>query len=338
MFAQGILEVRNSKLYRLEYDTFEAFCSVELGLTGNYAHKLIASAETVENIKLDNCTVLPTTESQARPLTKLEPTLQVEAWHEVVATIPQAEITAKKIEAIASEYKEANTFYKEAVKEAQAPSVFTTNAPMSEAEILAKAKEIRQAKSTEKKEERRADIQRQVEQIEAGELPTLTGLFHVVSVDPPWPYGREYDPETSRVANPYPEMSIEQIKAIELPLHENAVVFLWTTHAFLPDAIEIAKTWGLEYKATIVWNKEKMGMGAWLRMQCEFCLVCIKGKPFWDNTKHRDIINEPRREHSRKPDLFYALVSDACEGRKLEYFSREARKGWEIFGNDINKF
>lgn len=199
-------------------------------------------------------------------------------------------------------------------------------------------------KKVEKKEERIQVIQTQIEQIENGELPELKGLFDVISVDPPWPYEGEnknltsYDSVGRRVANPYPEMSIQQIKEIELPLMENGIVFLWTTHKFLNDAFSIANHWGLEYKATLVWNKEKIGMGSWLRMQCEFCLVCIKGKPYWNNTTYRDILTEPRREHSRKPDSFFEMVENITLGRKLEYFSREKRNNWEIFGNDTNKF
>jgi N6-adenosine-specific RNA methylase IME4 len=88
----------------------------------------------------------------------------------------------------------------------------------------------------------------------------------------------------------------------------------------------------------MVWDKEKIGMGAWLRMQCEFCLVAIKGKPYWENTSHRDILREPRREHSRKPDSFFNIVEKITLGRRLEYFSREKRNGWEVFGNDTEKF
>jgi N6-adenosine-specific RNA methylase IME4 len=133
-------------------------------------------------------------------------------------------------------------------------------------------------------------------------------------------------------------MSIEQIKNIELPLMDNAVVLLWTTHKFLPDAFEILKEWNLDYKATLVWNKEKIGMGVWFRMQCEFCLVGIKGKPYWENTIYRDIITESRREHSRKPDSFFEMIEKITMGNRLEYFSREKREGWQVFGNDINKF
>jgi N6-adenosine-specific RNA methylase IME4 len=50
------------------------------------------------------------------------------------------------------------------------------------------------------------------------------------------------------------------------------------------------------------------------------------------------VIREPRREHSRKPDAFYKLVEDITAGRRLEFFSRERREGWEVFGNDTEKF
>lgn len=202
----------------------------------------------------------------------------------------------------------------------------------------------KEIKKEEKKVERVELIQKQIEDIEEGLLPDLIGLFDVISVDPPWPYEGEsknitsFDSVGRRVANPYPEMSIEQIKSIELPLMDNAVVLLWTTHKFLPDAFEILKEWNLDYKATLVWNKEKIGMGAWFRMQCEFCLVGIKGKPYWENTIYRDIITEPRREHSRKPDCFFEMIEKITMGNRLEYFSREKREGWKVFGNDINKF
>jgi N6-adenosine-specific RNA methylase IME4 len=199
-------------------------------------------------------------------------------------------------------------------------------------------------KKEEKKAERIELIEQQIEDIEQGKLPELKGLFNVISVDPPWPYEGESKKTTSfdsvgrRVANPYPEMSITDIKKIKMPLMEDSVVLLWTTHKFLPDAFEILKEWGMDYKATLVWNKEKIGMGAWFRMQCEFCLVGIKGKPYWENTTFRDILNEPRREHSRKPDSFFTMIETITKGRRLEYFSREKRDGWEVFGNDINKF
>jgi N6-adenosine-specific RNA methylase IME4 len=189
-----------------------------------------------------------------------------------------------------------------------------------------------------KKIERAAMIETQRKDIANNAITEISGLYDIISVDPPWNYGREYDPENSRVANPYPEMKIDEIFNINLPLKKDAIVFLWTTHKFLPDAFNILKHWGLDYKVTIVWNKENLGMGHWFRMQCVFCLFAIKGTPFWNNTIERDIISESRREHSRKPDSFFEMVNRLHGGRKLEYFAREKRNGWDVFGNDIKKF
>jgi N6-adenosine-specific RNA methylase IME4 len=200
------------------------------------------------------------------------------------------------------------------------------------------AKEIAGLANNEKKFDRMMEIERQREAIENGTAKLPEGVYEVVAMDPPWAYGREYDPESSRVANPYPEMSQEQLLELKPPFADDCVLFLWTTHAFLFDAKQLMDAWGFTYKATMVWDKEKIGMGAWLRMQCEFCLVGIKGKPIWNNTTWRDIIREPRREHSRKPDTFYEMAEQITVGRRLDFFSREQRNGWEVFGNDTAKF
>ena len=165
--------------------------------------------------------------------------------------------------------------------------------------------ELKEKEKAAKIAERKAYIEQQKRDIEQQNLPEINSEYDLLVFDPPWPYGREYDPQSSRVANPYPEMSIQEIKNIDVPAKEDSIMFLWTTHQFLRDAFEILDEWGYTYKATMVWNKEKIGMGHWLRMQCEFCLLAVKGKPIWDITDWRDIFSEPRREHSRKPESFF---------------------------------
>ena len=227
-------------------------------------------------------------------------------------------------------------------KLAQAEIVIKKATPEVKQKLRAGEISINNAYQDIKKEEkikvRTELIEKQKKEISENKLTVLQGLYDIISVDPPWNYGREYDPENSRVANPYPEMTIEQIKNINLPFNKDSILFLWTTHKFLPEAFNIVSHWGFDYKATLVWNKEKMGMGDWFRMQCEFCLFAVKGKPFWDNKTERDIINESRRQHSRKPDMFFEMVNKICVGRKLEYFGREKREGWDVFGNDTTKF
>lgn len=189
-----------------------------------------------------------------------------------------------------------------------------------------------------KQANRKADINRQIEIIESG-IEKPDGLFDVIAIDPPWNYGTQFNSSGRRVANPYPEMTQDELKSMNIPAAENCVMFLWTTHKFIWDAKELLDAWGFEYRSMIVWNKQKIGMGDLFRMQCEFCLVGMRGKPiFKDNHSIRDIIEEPRREHSRKPTAFYNLVNELCVGRKLDYFSREQRDGWWCYGNDADKF
>lgn len=194
--------------------------------------------------------------------------------------------------------------------------------------------------NTAKKIERELDVQKQKKDIESGKVILPEGRFEIIVIDPPWEAPvKEYDSDhyMGRTSNPYPEMSLEQIRNIKLPYSDNCVLWLWTTHHYIWDAIEILKGWGFEYKAILVWNKELMGVGKWFRKQCEFCLLGIKGKPIWDTTNTRDIISEARTKHSRKPDIFYKMVEEICIGRKLDYFAREKRNGWEVFGNEIKK-
>ena len=115
--------------------------------------------------------------------------------------------------------------------------------------------------------------------IENEEFSTPDGLFDVVVIDPPWNYGGTYNPEGRRVSSPYPEMSLDELKELKIPSSDDCVVWLWTTHKFIWDAKFLLEHWGFEYKAILVWDKDKMGMGNWLRMQCEFCLMGVKGKP-----------------------------------------------------------
>lgn len=216
--------------------------------------------------------------------------------------------------------------------EAQATPEIKEALKAGEISINAAYNKVQQAK-------RKEDIQRQVEELDRKEIEEPDGLFDVIVIDPPWGYGTQLLAEAYRAANPYPEMTQDELKAIELPAADDCVLFLWATHKFIWDAKELLDRWGFDYRCMLVWNKQQMGLGSFIRMQCEFCLIGLKGKPaFKDVHNIRDLIEEPRREHSRKPDAFYRLVEELCAGRKLDYFSREQREGWSTYGNDTKKF
>lgn len=182
------------------------------------------------------------------------------------------------------------------------------------------------------------DIQRQREEINNNGVTPPTGLYGVISVDPPWPYGSNYNAVGRRSASPYPEMSLLQIVEIELPAAADCVLWFWTTHKFMRHSFEILDAWGFRDVMILTWVKDRMGTGAWLRSQTEFCIMAVKGKPTIDLTNQVTILYGEMREHSRKPESFYQLVDGLCVGYKLDYFSREQRDGWVSFGNDTERF
>jgi len=209
--------------------------------------------------------------------------------------------------------------------------------------------EIRSGKKTLqdiKKEDRLIKIKKQREDLDKTILEKPTGEFDVIVIDPPWKYDGDkykeqedglpaYCPNGFRGSAPYITMSLEEIKNINLPAKEDCVLWLWTTNTFLPDCYPLLKEWGFELKSMVTWDKEHIGTGRWLRSQTEHCLLAIKGTPFFNNTKWSTLIKEKRTTHSTKPEIFYKMVDEICAGRKLDYFARKKRKGWDVYGDEI---
>jgi ParB/RepB/Spo0J family partition protein len=175
------------------------------------------------------------------------------------------------------------------------------------------------------------------EEIASKPPPLPDGPFDVITIDPPWQYGNRADDSSHRASNPYPSMSIDEIKAIDVAGRacEDCVLWMWTTNAHIPHAFDIVEGWGFTYKTMLTWVKDRMGTGDWLRGKTEHCLLAIRGKPVLALTNQTTAINGPLRKHSQKPEEFYQLIESLCPGSKLEMFSREKREGWASHGNEI---
>jgi N6-adenosine-specific RNA methylase IME4 len=189
-----------------------------------------------------------------------------------------------------------------------------------------------------KHKKREQKIQEQKEEIIKG-IEKPDGLYDIIAVDPPWEFDggeKSYDADGRRTTASYPTMSYDEIREIEIPAKDDCILWLWTTHKDIWGAKKILEHWEFEYKGMIVWDKEKMGIGSWLRFQCEFCLLGIKGKPLWENKNIRDILREPRTKHSVKPECFYQMIDENFVGKKIDYFGRKKREGWDIYGAGQN--
>jgi hypothetical protein len=83
--GRALTEVRDQRLYRGSFPSFELYLRERWGFNRQYAYMLIGAADVVTNLSTVVDTV-PQVEWQARPLTKLTPQKQIEVWKEVVAS------------------------------------------------------------------------------------------------------------------------------------------------------------------------------------------------------------------------------------------------------------
>lgn len=112
--GQALLTIREKRLYRLEFGTFEDYCRDKWAMPRRHVNRMIAASETISNLGPIG-PILPQSESQARPLTSLEPEAQREAWKEVVqqSQTTNEPITSQKVKEVVDTFKQAKENYRE---------------------------------------------------------------------------------------------------------------------------------------------------------------------------------------------------------------------------------
>jgi N6-adenosine-specific RNA methylase IME4 len=165
--------------------------------------------------------------------------------------------------------------------------------------------------------------------------------FKTILCDAPWAIDFiKLKMRPNQVKMPYPTMMTKQIMA--LPVKEIADkdcnLFLWTTHTYLPDALEVAKAWGFKYHALLVWEKNTGRPCCGFKRDTEFVIYAYKGRI---TVKQRGeyihtIFKEAVEAHSRKPDIFYSILEKNTPEPRIELFSRARRSGWYCVGNAID--
>jgi hypothetical protein len=145
--GEALFLIRDKRLYRKEFKTFEDYCQQKWALSKPYVNRIIAASQTFTNLAPIGV-ILPNTESQVRPLVGLEKDVQIAVWNDVVheSIVDNKKITAKMVEQKAEQYKEIN----EIISGAEKYPMFAISTPE---ELLKKAKEV--AKE-------RAEVKRQI--------------------------------------------------------------------------------------------------------------------------------------------------------------------------------
>ena len=172
------------------------------------------------------------------------------------------------------------------------------------------------------------------------------GEYNIIYADPPWQYFEGGRKNQSQYYDTYTVDELKQMPIDDLAA-DNCILFLWVTAPILDQVFDLIKWWGFDYSTVgFVWVKSKkdgmgfgFGLGSWTRANAEYCLIATKGSIERKDASISQIIYEPVREHSRKPDVvrdkIVQLVGDLP---RIELFARTQTEGWDIEGNQTNKF
>jgi N6-adenosine-specific RNA methylase IME4 len=165
----------------------------------------------------------------------------------------------------------------------------------------------------------------------------------VLLADPPWKFGDKLG-KRGAAAN-YQCLTLDELKAFPLPpLADDCLLMLWRVSAMQREALDVAEAWGFTVKSEIVWEKltrsgkRHFGMGRYVRLAHEVCLLGTRGRVQIADHSIRSIVSAPVLEHSRKPDEVYAIAERLVPthtGAYVELFARRRWPGWYAIGDEL---
>lgn len=178
--------------------------------------------------------------------------------------------------------------------------------------------------------------------------PLPHGPFGVILADPAWSFrtysaaGLEKSPQAHYGCMTLADIGVLPVASVAAP---DCALIMWATAPMLPQALHTMQAWGFAFKSVGAWAKQSktglkwgFGTGFILRSASEFWLIGTRGKPKPLVRNVRNLIVAPVREHSRKPEQIYDIAERLYAGPRLEMFGRQRRPGWEIWGNEADRF
>ena len=170
-------------------------------------------------------------------------------------------------------------------------------------------------------------------------------MYEIIYCDPPWAYGNTQliEGKIKNASDAYPTMGLEELKKFPLPeIAPNSMMFMWTTGPCMEAALLLGRAWGFRFSTiAFVWDKMHCNPGFYTVSQVEYVLLFKRGKiPTPRGTRNeKQLLVEKRREHSRKPDEVRDRISRMFPTQsKVEMFARTISPGWDVMGNEIDKF
>ena len=176
------------------------------------------------------------------------------------------------------------------------------------------------------------------------ELPNKQ--YKVIYADPPWQmrYLTELKAGFKTLDMPYNTLSDRAIMNLDIKsiAADNSLLFLWVIDSRIPMIKELFAAWGFEYVTVgFIWHKialNTLGDGGiitnYTRKSCELCFIGRRGKMININKRVPQFISQPKREHSRKPDIIRTRIYEMCgDVSRIELFARQRFEGWDLWGD-----
>jgi len=174
--------------------------------------------------------------------------------------------------------------------------------------------------------------------------------YKIILADPPWIQSKggkkNIRPNSSGEKLDYEVISLKEIEDIMYDVldyaEEDSILFLWTIDKYLFEAEQIAKNLCYKLHARMIWNKITGIPAAFtIRYGHEYLLYMYRGKllPVAKNERGKihSVFTEQVKRHSQKPEIAYQIIERLYPNtNKLELFARDKRKGWDVWGNEIN--
>jgi N6-adenosine-specific RNA methylase IME4 len=176
-------------------------------------------------------------------------------------------------------------------------------------------------------------------------IPFPDKQYQIIYADPPWSYNDKMRGHSFSLDHEYETQPLNWIEALPVKdlAAKDSVLFLWATSPLLPEAFEVIRAWGFQYKTiAFAWVKtSKNGkwvynLGRWTMASTEMVLLATRGRPQRIIKNVKQLVIAERTVHSKKPnevrDRIIELMGDLP---RIELFARARVEGWDSWGDEV---
>jgi len=171
-----------------------------------------------------------------------------------------------------------------------------------------------------------------------GSAEGVVGVYNTLMVDVPWDAAK--GGIGGKVYPPFPMLSHQEV--LDFPIDsfatEQCHLYLWCLNSTVELAYRVLDAWGFKYHCLMTWVKTGGLHVSMFSFTSEFVMFGYRGylrqNPTDGKPATKTWFEGKKREYARKPDELYATAERISLPPRVDIFAREARKGWDVWGNE----